>query len=111
MGLPNQPVAAPFAGTVLRRSLKYPDVPLYDWVVIQGEDHEANMTAKLALVDRTGPAPGQHVDAAAVLGKPEWVENEHHGAGRFIHIELLRDGNQIDPRTVMRERNGQEQVP
>ena len=95
----------------MRRSLKYPDVPLYDWVVIQGEDREANMTAKIALVDRLGPAPGQHVEAAAVLGRPEWVENEHRGAGRFIHIELLRDGNQIDPRTVMRERKAQEAAP
>lgn len=110
MGLPNQPVVAPFAGVVLRRSLKYPDVPLYDWVVIQGDGPRATMTAKFALVDRTGPAPGQHVNAAEPLGKPEWVESEHPGAGRFIHIELLRDGAQIDPRTVMRERKAQEPV-
>lgn len=108
MGLPDQPVTALFAGTVLRRSLKYPDVPLYDWVVIQGEARQANMTAKYAMVDRVGPAPGQHVDAAAPLGKPQWVESEHRGAGRFIHIELLRDGYQIDPRAVMRERKAQE---
>jgi hypothetical protein len=105
--LPNQPVAAPFAGTVVRRSLKYPDVPLYDWVVIQGENRQANMIAKFALVDRTGPAPGQRVEAAVPIGKPQWVEGEHPGAGRFIHLELLRDGIQIDPRTVMRERRAQ----
>jgi hypothetical protein len=104
MGLPNQPVVAPFAGTIVRRALKYPDVPLYDWVVIEGRDRQANMTAKLAMVDRAGPAPGTAIDAAAPLGRPQWVEGEHPGAGRFIHIELLRNGQQIDPRTVMRER-------
>jgi len=107
MGLPNQPVVAPFAGLILRRSLKYPDVPLYDWVVLQGEKRQANMMAKFALVDRTGAAPGQRVEAAVPLGKPQWVESEHAGAGRFIHIELLRNGTQIDPRTVMRERLAQ----
>jgi len=107
MGLPNQPVAAPFAGTIIRRSLKYPDVPLYDWVVLQGEDRQSNMMAKFALVDRTGAVAGQRVEAAVALGKPQWVESEHPGAGRFIHLELLRDGNQIDPRTVMRERRAQ----
>jgi hypothetical protein len=106
-GLPNQPVVAPFAGTVVRRSLKYPDVPLYDWVIIQGEKRQANMMAKFVLVDRTGPSPGQHVDAAVPLGRPQWVESEHPGAGRFIHLELLRNGYQIDPRTVMRERRAQ----
>ena len=107
MGLPHQPVVAPFAGVILRRGLKYPDVPLYDWVVLQGEKRQANMMAKFALVDRTGAAPGQRVEAAVPLGKPQWVENEHAGAGRFIHIELLRNGYPIDPRTVMRERLAQ----
>jgi hypothetical protein len=104
MGLPNQPVVAPFAGTVIRRSLKYPDTPLYDWVVIQGENRQSNMTAKFAMVDRSGPKPGERVDAATRIGKPQWLEEEHPGTGRFIHIELLRDGRQIDPRSVMRER-------
>lgn len=108
MGLPNQAVTAPFAGTIVRRSLKYPDVPLYDWVVIEGGERQANMTVKLAMVDRAGPAPGAHIDAAAALGEPQWVESEHPGAGRFIHIELLRNRIQIDPRTVMRERKAQE---
>ncbi len=108
MGLPNQAVVAPFAGTIVRRSLKYPDVPLYDWVVIEGEGRQSNMTVKLAMVDRTGPGPGAHVDAAAALGQPQWVESEHPGAGRFVHIELLRNRMQIDPRTVMRERKAQE---
>ena len=102
--LPAQPVVAPFAGTVVRRSLKYPDVPFYDWVVIQGENRQANMTAKIALVDRNGPPPGGRIEAGAPLGRPQWVEDEHPGAGRFYHIELLRDGLQIDPRSVMRER-------
>jgi hypothetical protein len=48
------------------------------------------------------------VAAAETLGKPQWIENEHPGAGRFIHMELLRDGQQIDPRSVMRERRAQE---
>ena len=108
MGMPNQPVVAPFGGTIVRRALKYPDTPLYDWVVIQGEGARANMTVKFALVDRSGPPAGTHVDAAAPLGKPQWVEAEHPGAGKFIHIELLRDGLQIDPRSVMRERKAQE---
>ena len=108
MGLPNQAVTAPFAGTIVRRSLKYPDVPLYDWVVIEGEEREANMMVKFAMVDRTGPAPGAHIDAAEALGEPQWVEREHPGGGRFIHIELLRNRLQIDPRTVMRERKAQE---
>lgn len=103
-GLPNQPVVAPFAGTIVRRSLKYPDVPLYDWVVIEGRDRQANMTVKYAFVDRAGPAVGAEIDAAAALGEPEWLESEHPGTGRKIHMELLRDGKQIDPRTVMRER-------
>jgi hypothetical protein len=103
-GMPNQPVVAPFAGTIIRRSLKYPDMPLYDWVVIQGENRQANMMVKYAMVDRTGPMVGTKVDAAAPLGEPQWVEAEHPGAGRFVHMELLRDGQQIDPRSVMRER-------
>jgi hypothetical protein len=110
MGLPNQPVTAPFAGTIVRRSLKYPDVPLYDWVVIEGVRRQAGMTVKLAMVDRVGPAPGTQVDAAAPLGNPQWVEREHPGTGRFVHIELLRNGRQIDPRTVMRERRAQDPV-
>ena len=107
-GMPNQPVVAPFAGTIIRRSLKFPDMPLYDWVVVQGENRQSNMTLKMALVDRTGAAPGEHIEAAEPLGKPEWIESEHPGAGRFVHMELLRDGQQIDPRTVMRERKAQE---
>lgn len=108
MGLPHQPVTAPFGGTIVRRALKYPDVPLYDWVVIEGESREAGMTVKLALVDRSGPPAGVRVDAATPLGRPQWVESEHPGAGRFVHIELLRDSRQIDPRTVMRERKNQD---
>jgi len=108
MGMPNQPIVAPFAGTIQRRSLKYPDTPLYDWVVIQGDGNRANMTAKLALIGRDGPPAGAHVDSAARLGKPQWVDAEHPGTGKFIHIELLRDGHQIDPRTVMRERKAEE---
>ncbi|MBY0510981.1 MAG: M23 family metallopeptidase [Rhodospirillaceae bacterium] len=103
-GMPNQPVVAPFAGTIVRRSLKYPDMPLYDWVVIQGENRQSNMMVKFAMVDRTGPMVGAKVDTAAALGEPQWVEAEHPGAGRFVHMELLRDGQQIDPRSVMRER-------
>jgi hypothetical protein len=103
-GMPNQPVVAPFAGTIVRRSLKYPDMPLYDWVVIQGENRQSRMMVKYAMVDRTGPAVGAKVDTAAPLGEPQWVEAEHPGAGRFVHMELLRDGQQIDPRSVMRER-------
>ncbi len=108
LGMPNQPVTAPFSGTILRRALKYPDTPLYDWVVIAGEGPRANMTVKLAMVGRDGPPAGAHVDAAAALGKPQWLDTEHPGAGKFIHIELLRDGQQIDPRTIMRERKTQE---
>ncbi len=108
MGLPHQPIAAPFAGIIVRRALKYPDVPLYDWVVIEGEGREAGMTVKLALVDRSGPPAGTRIDIAAPLGRPQWVEAEHPGAGRFVHIELLKDGQQIDPRTVMRERKAQD---
>ncbi len=108
LDMPNQPVTAPFAGTIVRRVLKYPDTPLYDWVVIQGEGARSNMMAKLAMVGRDGPPAGARVDAAAPLGKPQWLDAEHPGAGKFIHIELLRDGQQIDPRTVMRERKVQE---
>ena len=108
MGLPHQPISAPFAGTIVRRALKYPDVPLYDWVVIEGSGREAGMTVKLALVDRSGPPAGTRVDIAAPLGRPQWVEAEHPGAGRFVHIELLKDGQQIDPRSVMRERKAQD---
>ncbi len=104
LGMPNQPVTAFIAGTILRRVLKYPDTPLYDWVVIQGEGARSNMTMKLAMVGRDGPPAGARVDAAAPLGRPEWLDAEHPGAGKFVHIELLRDGQQIDPRTVMRER-------
>jgi hypothetical protein len=107
-GMPNEPVAALFPGTVVRRSLKYPDMPLYDWVVVQGENKQSNLTLKMAFVDRTGPAPGDHVEGAEPLGKPQWIESEHPGAGRFVHMELLRDGQQIDPRSVMRERRAQE---
>jgi len=103
-GMPNQPVVAPFAGTIIRRSLKYPDMPLYDWVVIQGENRQSNMMVKFAMVDRAGPPVGAKVEAATPLGEPQWVEAEHPGAGRFVHMELLRDGQQIDPRSVMRER-------
>jgi len=106
--LPNQPVVAPFAGTILRRSLKYPDMPLYDWVVIQGTGAQANLIHKAAFVDRTGPGPGAKVRAADLIGKPQWLESEHPGAGRFIHLELLRDGRQIDPRSIMRERKAQD---
>jgi hypothetical protein len=108
MGLPNAPVVAPFPGTIVRRSLKYPDMPLYDWVVIEGRDRHANMTVKYAFVDRNGPPAGAQVDAAAPLGGPQWIESEHPGAGKKIHMELLRDGRQIDPRSVMRERKMQE---
>ena len=111
MGLPNYPVVAPFAGTIVRRSLKYPDVPLYDWVVIEGSERSANMTVKYAFVDRNGPPAGTEVDAAAPLGEPQWLESEHPGTGKKIHMELLRDGKQIDPRTVMRERKMQEPAP
>jgi hypothetical protein len=107
-GMPNQPVAAPFAGVVIRRSLRAPDMPLYDWVVVQGENRQSNLILKMAFVDRAGPTPGAKVAAAETLGKPQWIENEHPGAGRFIHMELLRDGQQIDPRSVMRERRAQE---
>lgn len=107
-GLPNQPVVAPFAGTVLRRCLRAPDMPLYDWVVMQGEDRESDLTLKIGFVDRTGAASGQHIGRGEILGKPEWIENEHPGAGRFVHMELLRNDEQIDPRTVMRERRAQE---
>ncbi len=108
-GMPNEPVMAPFAGTVIRRGLKYPDMPLYDWVVVNGEGAQNNMSVKYALVDRTGPQAGEHVEAATSLGKPEWVESEHAGAGRFIHMELFRDGTEIDPRSVMRQRTPQDQ--
>ena len=110
-GLPHQPVVAPFAGTIIRRSLKYPDVPLYDWVVIQGENRQTNMIVKYAMVDRTGAPAGTRVAAADILGRPQWVESEHPGAGRSIHMELLRDGQQIDPRSVMRERKVQDAAP
>ena len=79
-----------------------------DWVVIEGSGREAGMTVKLALVDRSGPPAGTRVDIAAPLGRPQWVEAEHPGAGRFVHIELLKDGQQIDPRSVMRERKAQD---
>lgn len=108
LGMPNQSVTAPFSGTIVRRVLKYPDTPLYDWVVIQGDGPRSNMMVKLAMVGRDGPPAGAHVDVAAPLGKPQWLDAEHPGAGKFVHIELLRDGQQIDPRTVMRERKAQE---
>jgi hypothetical protein len=108
MGLPHQPIGAPFAGTIVRRALKYPDVPLYDWVVVEGEGRQAGMTVKFAMVDRGGPAAGERVAIGTSLGRPQWVEREHPGAGRFVHMELLRGGQQIDPRTVMRERKNQD---
>jgi len=61
-------------------------------------DHGGGYQSLFAHLDRVDVQPGQQVDAGQVIGT---LGNSGRTTGPHLHLELLLNGQRIDPATVL----------
>ena len=90
-------VLAPADGTVVAATTDYPDGPRYGTVVVL--DHGQGWQTLYAHLDSFEVKPGQQVKSGERIAS---IGTTGETSGPHVHVELLKDGQRIDPQSLMR---------
>ena len=90
-------VLAPADGTVVAATTHYPDGPRYGTVVVL--DHGQGWQTLYAHLDSFEVKPGQQVKSGERIAS---IGTTGETSGPHVHVELLKNGQRIDPQSLMR---------
>lgn len=91
------PVHAPAAGVVVAATTLYDNAPNYGTVVVL--DHGGGWQSLYAHLDGFDVQVGQQVASGMRIGR---VGSTGKVTGPHVHVELLRDGQRVDPEPLLR---------
>ncbi len=99
LGTPGQVVVAPTGGVVRRRGIVYREPHRQQLIVIDAESgHEVRV---LYVQPYDQIRAGARVTAGQPIGIQQSLQDAHPGIVEHIHVEVTRDGQPIDPETLI----------
>ncbi|MCW6028559.1 peptidoglycan DD-metalloendopeptidase family protein [Stenotrophomonas sp. SRS1] len=93
---PGTPVLAPADGRIVAATTAYPDGPQYGTVVVI--DHGQGWQTLYAHLQGVDVAVGQQVHAGEQIAR---VGSTGRVTGPHLHLEMLRDGERVDPQAYL----------